>query len=62
MNTETTVQRVHQLVDEYNNHQLSTADYRLRRRQLLVHIDANVNGVAPQSETPTDLITLRKSN
>ncbi len=62
MNTETTMQRIHQLVDEYHNHQLSTADYRLRRRQLLVHIDAKVNGVPPQSETPTDLITLRKTN
>lgn len=62
MNTETTLQRIHQLVNEYHNHQVSTADYRFRRRQLLVQLDATINGVPPESETPTDLITLRKSN
>lgn len=62
MTTETTVQRIHRLVDDYNNHRLSTADYRFRRRQLLIDLDARVNGVVPDRDESAELITLRKSN
>lgn len=60
MDTETAFQSVHRLVEAYNERELSMADYRLRRRSLLIDIDARLNGVERPVERDSDQITLRK--
>lgn len=62
MNTDTTLQQIHQLVDDYNNRRLSMADYRLRRRELLADIDARINGIERTDIPESDLITVRKQH
>lgn len=54
------LQQLHQLVDEYNQRGVSLAEYRLKRRRLLVAIDANVNGVVDSNDASDDLVTQRK--
>ncbi|ROQ18507.1 hypothetical protein EDC38_2734 [Marinimicrobium koreense] len=56
----TLIQQLHQLVDDYNQRSVSLAEYRLKRRHLLLAIDSNVNGrTSPESAT-NDLVTQRK--
>lgn len=62
MNTEATLQQIHQLVEDYNNRRLSMADYRLRRRELLADIDARINGIERADIPKSDLITVRKQH
>lgn len=56
-----TLKELHQLVEDYNNRRLSTADYRLQRRRLLAELDARINGVRALDSTENDLITIRKN-
>ncbi len=62
MNTEATLQQIHQLVEDYNSRRLSMADYRLRRRELLADIDARINGIERADIPESDLITVRKQH
>lgn len=49
--------RFQQLVEDFNNRRLSTADYRIQRRQLLAEIDSYFNGTQPESSVNDELRT-----
>lgn len=56
----TLIQQLHQLVDDYNQRTVSLAEYRLKRRRLLLTIDSKVNGRTASDNATDDLVTQRK--
>ncbi|UZJ44272.1 hypothetical protein OOT55_16655 [Marinimicrobium sp. C6131] len=60
MDVTTLIQKLHQLVDDYNQRTVSLAEYRLKRRRLLLTIDSKVNGLTASGGATDDLVTQRK--
>jgi hypothetical protein len=58
MTGETFSVELRNLVDDYNNHQLSYGEYRAQRKAIFDRIDEAYNGIVPsQTRISTDLPT-----